>query len=101
MNCPCMRILKNRSFILAAGLFALVGALLFAGGAFSSASKGAGDPGDVQAVSGGSGDETPCEKVHTLFRRKAPDGEKLRTPEACCPALTGQTVPAPSAAGIE
>jgi len=91
-----MRILKSRSFILAAGLFALLGALLFAGGAFTSASKGAGDT----AASSVGFEDNSCEKIHTLFRRKAPDGQKLRQ-EACCPALPGRAAPASTATGIQ
>jgi len=109
-----MRFLKNRSFILAAGLSALVGALVFAGGLFSSPAKGTGKAASSEVPSAVGCEDNSCEKVHALFRKKASEeGQKFRSQEACCPVLSplgppegtaafpSPAVPAPAAVGIE
>jgi hypothetical protein len=99
--CPCIRFLKSRALILAAGLFALVGALIFVGGAWS-ASRSDGSAGAREVRSGGACDDTSCEKVHALFRRKASEeGQTLPCREASCPAFPGRVAPAPAASGIQ
>ena len=97
-SCPCMRFLKSRSLILAAGFFTLVGVLIFAGVTWSGPRDEAGVSGACPAGPNG---DTSCEKIHTLIRKKPTEESPARFPvEACCPASPARPA-APAVGGIQ
>ena len=95
-TCPCMRFLTSRSFILAAGLFVMVGALIFAGVTSFASKNTAGD----SACCSGPGGDTSCQKIHTLLRKNPSEEAPARFPtDSCCPASPAR--PAAPAGGIQ